>query len=260
MRLVGVVVADRREHRDLALAVQRRERRGRRVPAQPGVLGEREPRRCGQREVRAQLRSRAGRRPGRAPRARRSRRRGRPRRAPAAAAASAAPAIPSSRNARGEPRAAVDREREPGGPGDERRRVRPVPAGSGIPGSIAGSPRPASATARRRSSVRLQSSQAISRSGGRGRRRGAGAARSRRPAAPLERFAFAKSSSALLVSGVSVGLPRAPPARARRAAADRLEPSCGFRAAKASAAMNQRARKVAVSSQRVSSQPATFGG
>ncbi len=42
-------------------------------------------------------------------------------------------------------------------PSRKDRRDRPVPAGIGIPGSIAGSPRPASATALRSSSVRLQS-------------------------------------------------------------------------------------------------------
>src|ERR1700759_2947953 len=39
------------------------------------------------------------------------------------------------------------------------RRFRPVPAGSGIPGSIAGRPRPASAAAPRSSWARVKSSQ-----------------------------------------------------------------------------------------------------
>src|SRR5438874_9704255 len=42
------------------------------------------------------------------------------------------------------------------------RRDRPVPAGSGIPGSIVGRPLPASATAARKSFVRVQSRQSTS--------------------------------------------------------------------------------------------------
>ena len=55
MRLVVVDVPDRRDHGDLALAVQRREAVRGRVPAQPAVLGEGRSGGLGDRDVRTQL-------------------------------------------------------------------------------------------------------------------------------------------------------------------------------------------------------------
>ena len=54
MRLVGVVVADRRHHAELALGVQRRQRRGRGMPLEPPVLGKRRAA-ARQRELGAQV-------------------------------------------------------------------------------------------------------------------------------------------------------------------------------------------------------------
>ncbi|MDQ2981577.1 MAG: radical SAM protein [Actinomycetota bacterium] len=58
VRLVGVRVADRRKHRHLPLGVQGRDRRERRMPAEPIVLAEPLSRARRQRERRAQLRVR----------------------------------------------------------------------------------------------------------------------------------------------------------------------------------------------------------
>ena len=96
----------------------------------------------------------AGRPAARGPTAHRHRPRGRSRRAPAAPAPPAAAAMPSS-SARSpsfdEPYTASS---APALCVRKLRRERPVPAGSGMPGSIAGSPRPASAAARCRSRER----------------------------------------------------------------------------------------------------------
>ena len=54
VRLVGMLVADGRHHRHLALGVQRGDRRRRRMPAQPRVLAERRARARRQRELRPQ--------------------------------------------------------------------------------------------------------------------------------------------------------------------------------------------------------------
>ena len=60
VRLVGVVVADRLDHGDLALGVQRREPAGARMPAQPLVLGERRARASARSRASAAASSRPG--------------------------------------------------------------------------------------------------------------------------------------------------------------------------------------------------------
>ena len=158
VRLVGAGVADARDHGDLALAVQLCERGERGVPAEAAVLGERQPGGRRQRQARAQLpvervavreehRERVG------------------------------AAVEEDRDEHllracgGGARRSPPRTRGGGTPSRRRRRARARPCGRGScagrarfrrerhPGSIAGSPRPASAAARRRRSVREKSLQ-----------------------------------------------------------------------------------------------------
>ena len=153
----------------------------RRMPGQCVVLRERRPRRRAA-PAAAAAGGRADRRSARAARAHRHHRRGTPRRARFAVALR----LLQPRSPRRRAPAAVPRRRRRRGRGRRPRatnvrRSSPVPAGIGIPGSIAGSPRPASARPRRTNAARECSEQcAISRSGGRGRRREADAPRWRR--------------------------------------------------------------------------------
>ena len=179
VRLVRVVVADRGDHGQPAGGVQVAEGGRVGVPAQPVVLGERE------RGVRRAARGRraaprsGSRRRARAATASPARRRRRSRRAPG-------PGRPPGRT-RCRPRSARGLSAPPPNTASARpaeretneRRERPVPAGSGMPGSIGRRPRPAVAAPLRSSSEREKPAQpqeedgfeGISWSGSRRRRR-----------------------------------------------------------------------------------------
>ena len=155
VRLVRVVVADRRDHADLALAVQlsrarsaagcQRSRRPRRT-ACPRSAGARASGGTG---------SRAGRRPGRASRASRCRRRGRPRRARGRVVRRVGEPVDVERRSAG--RAPYTAARAPSRFERKLRRVSPVPGGAGMPGSIAGRPSPGDRVRARRSRRRRSS-------------------------------------------------------------------------------------------------------
>ena len=107
----------------------------------------------------------AGRRSGRGARASPSRRGRRSRRARGARRRRGGGPGDALVETRGpERRRAVDGQRRAERAGEERRRSRPVPAGAGMPGSIAGRPSPASATARRSRVERENSLQQFMRS------------------------------------------------------------------------------------------------
>ena len=160
VRLVGVVVADRRAARvtlPSPCSVASGARDG--CQRRRGVLGERGPG-VGRARASGAACGSAGRRPGRAPRARRRRRRGRPRRAPAAPGRRRRLRDALLEAPRRELPRAVDGEREPGARADERcaGRARCPPAAASPARSPAarGRPRRPRAAA---SAARVKSSQ-----------------------------------------------------------------------------------------------------
>ena len=145
VRLVGVAVADRRHDRDLARDVEVAQRRGARVPVQARVLGEHVGGVAarGQLEVRPQLRVAgvADRREHRQrvePAGEEDRDEHRLRRAPPWARA-----MPSSNAIRDSSEPPNTDSARPLPRARKERRLRPVPAGVGMPGSMPRRPRPA---------------------------------------------------------------------------------------------------------------------